>query len=144
MLGMRQEAHRTHDLSAMASSTLVASSTNWSTSRSSAPFEMSSYTVYEGMSGGRTKLGSTYQDPQELTSPVLIISDFHGGSGKRLVLVSEVGDNDSGEIRHHWDIGFFLGHWKLVGRWEKKKKNCKRLHTAIIPYIAENLLPYVM
>ena len=69
-------------------------------------------------------MGLTYQDLQELMSPVLIIGNFCGGSGKRLILVSEAGDDNSGEIRHCWDIGFFWGHW-LVGRWEKKKKNFK-------------------
>ena len=53
-------------------------------------------------------LGLTYQDLQELMSPVLIISDFGGRSGKHLVLVAEASDNDSVYIRHHW------GDWILV------------------------------
>ena len=40
-------------------------------------------------------------------SPVLIIGNFGGGSRKCLVLVAEVGDNDSVYVRHCWEIGFW-------------------------------------
>ena len=59
-----------------------------------------------------------------------------------MVLVLEVGDDDSVDVQHRWEIGFF-GMFEVVGEMGEKEKEFQRLCDVIVPYITKNLQPYI-
>ena len=83
----------------------------------------------------------TYQEFQETPSPDLVVALFGWRTGEHLALFTQAPDDESLHVGHVAIDGFWWLGDNLDGG--RKETEVNRLHEAIVPYIAENLRPYV-